>query len=128
MTTKGQGQHVCDVCAYKASCSSNLKTHVKRVHDRRKAHQCQKCEYFTGNRHHLLEHINAVHDKINYKCTNCEYSGSRRGLAKHIKHVHDKIKDHHCVRCNYVTSYVTRITCHMKNVHKEVEDKTGEFK
>ena len=62
----------CDKCSYETKEESNIKRHIKTVHDKIKECKCDKCDYVCSRNNTLKIHINTVHDKIrDFKCNKC---------------------------------------------------------
>ena len=61
-----QREHKCPYCpgvAYQTE--SNLKTHIKTVHEKRRDHACPYCKGVAfGEKGNLKAHISAIHLKI----------------------------------------------------------------
>ena len=58
---EGIKNHPCEICGQKFGRSGDLKCHVKTVHEGIKEHQCQFCEKKFGQLGHLKTHVKRVH-------------------------------------------------------------------
>ena len=114
----------CDKCNKIFTAKSDLKRHIKQVHDKIKDVKCDKCEYTCSTNCNLKQHIKYIHEKIkDIKCSKCQYACSTNsGLKVHIKMVHDKIKNIKCSKCEYVCSQNGNLKRHMKTVHEKIKD------
>ena len=84
--------------------------------------KCHQCPYETSERSNLRRHIKAVHDKIrNHVCNDCGFSANQKAnLMRHIELVHMKIKHQVCRECGYVAHHKSRLKEHMKKVHEKI--------
>ena len=84
----------CDICNKLFSNKSNLRKHIKSVHEKMKF----KCEICTKNftrKDNLLSHKRNIHSKsIEFECTVCEKKFNRKGNLQAHKIVCCKCK--HC--------------------------------
>jgi len=114
----------CDKCNKVFTTKSDLKRHIKHVHDKIKDIKCDKCEYTCSTNTRLKLHIKSVHEKIkDFKCDKCHYMCSTNGdLKQHIKQVHDKIKNFKCDVCSYTCSTKDNLRQHIKQVHEKIKD------
>ena len=51
----------CDICAKTFSDRTNLRRHIKTVHENVKSHRCNLCSKSFGQKCHLLNHMINVH-------------------------------------------------------------------
>jgi len=118
-----ENNHKCKECGNAFWDKSNLRRHIKSVHNKMKDHICKYCGYAASEKFNLEIHIKEIHDKIKHVCKECGYAASREGsLKEHIKAVHDKIKDHICEECGHSTSVKASLEMHIKAVHDKVKD------
>merc|ERR1712126_57338 len=103
----------CDQCDYKTKDKSNMKKHIRAVHDKEKIpccscdkkfydqsalkkhkesihegvkYDCGQCNFYTTSKHYLKKHVQVTHEGHNYKCQMCEFRSVSRGyLKKHVK-------------------------------------------
>jgi uncharacterized membrane protein len=114
----------CSQCEYACCSNSDLKKHIKQVHDKIKDIECDKCKYKCSENSNLQKHIKQVHDKIkDIECDKCKYKcSSNSNLQMHIKMIHDKIKDFECDKCKYKCSSNSNLQMHIKQVHDKIKD------
>ena len=118
--SKPQKKHKCSHCPYEAAQKSNLKRHVREVHETIRNYTCKKCGYAATERGKLMQHEQAVHNIQFFKCEKCPYASAAtlQRLQNHIKTVHERIRDHVCQECGYATSEKGHLREHMKGIHK----------
>ena len=51
-------QNKCNICDYSFT---NLKNHVKSVHERKKTNKCSICDHSFANKSNLKKHVESVH-------------------------------------------------------------------
>lgn len=112
----------CPQCDFQAS-KSNMFQHINIVHNG-KTIQCPKCEHRCSRSSDLKKHIKSVHENLqDQQCPHCEFKCSRAcSLKLHIKGVHNQIKDFVCDRCDYKTSYKGHLNEHILSVHEQVRE------
>ena len=54
--------HLVPKCDYKSTHASNLKAHIKSVHDNVQRNACPKCDYMANQTVNLKQHIKLGHD------------------------------------------------------------------
>ncbi len=114
----------CQRCDYKCSRNSDLKKHIKRVHDKIKDRQCPHCEYKCSTNSDLKKHIKQVHDMVrDIQCSQCNFKCSAiSSLRRHMKAVHDKLKNAQCPNCVFKCSDYGNLQSHIKQVHTQLKD------
>ena len=60
-------RHACPQCDYKTGNVSDLRTHVRTVHEQRKDHACPQCDAAFGQAGSLRAHVRAIH-----RCRPCK--------------------------------------------------------
>ena len=117
-------KYKCAQCDYKSAIKSNLKIHIKQVHDKIKDIKCPQCDYKCSSKSHLKIHIKRIHDKVkNFECNQCDYKCSTKSdLTKHIKWVHVKVKNFECNQCDYKCPEKSSLKIHIKSVHEKIKD------
>ena len=63
----GPKKFECDLCDYKPTTKSHLKSHINCVHLKDKSHKCDMCSYATASKSVLRRHVNGVHLKLKPK-------------------------------------------------------------
>ena len=56
-------RHACPQCDYKTGNVSDLRTHVRTVHEQRKDHACPQCDAAFGQAGNLTRHVRTVHKR-----------------------------------------------------------------
>ena len=116
----------CDYCGKIFSELSNLKRHIKAIHEGIKAHKCEKCGKSFSQAAGLKIHIKGVHEgvKHNYDhhCDTCGKSFTQSSSLKiHVKSVHEGIKDHICDYCQKSFAQAWILKTHIQTVHEGVK-------
>jgi len=113
---------LCNTCGYKATGNAELKNHVAVVHEG-KRHICPICGVGVTSPTYLKKHIAAVHEGIkSYMCELCSFRCSdQSGLKLHIRNVHDKIKPHKCNICQKSFGYTAELNQHITAVHEGIK-------
>ena len=65
-----QRHHACSHCGAAFGNASNLRTHVRTVHEQRRDHACPQCDAAFGQASKLTRHVRAVH-----RCSPCKQLG-----------------------------------------------------
>ena len=114
----------CYQCGKSFSKASDLKRHVKAVHDGIKDHTCDLCGRSFAKKDQLNNHVKAVHEKIkDHKCKHCDKSFSEAGtLRNHVKGVHDRIKNYKCDHCEKSFAIRSNLRQHIKAIHERIKD------
>ena len=130
----------CDKCPHQAKTRSNLKAHIRSVHDKvdlsnqnrnlkthigtvhkKLQYPCNQCEKQFKTKGSMKRHIESVHEKVRYPCNQCDYKATRQGhLKTHIKSVHENIK-YPCNQCEYKATQQSSLKNHVKSVHEKVK-------
>ena len=63
-------RHACPQCDYKTGNVSDLRKHVRTVHEQRRDHACPQCDAAFGVASKLTRHVRAVH-----RCSPCKQLG-----------------------------------------------------
>ena len=109
----------CDECEKMFSTIVCINRHKKKVHVL-KSFKCHQCKYRAKNESDLKMHIKAIHDGVrivrdNYtKCELCDYQGSKCHLKKHKESVHENKKNWFCKACAYSAYYKASLKRHMR--------------
>ena len=99
-------QTKCLICNKIYSNRSEMKRHVKSVHEAKKPHKCPICGYSCSKRSNLTRHVKSVHEgKKPHKCSICDYRCSIKPTLKvHVETVHEGKKPHKGSICDYSCS------------------------
>ena len=81
---------------------SNLRSHVRGVHQQEKRYSCDYCEKKYFFKSELLKHVDNMHEKkTKFKCEKCDKSFThRQSLKKHNYEMHDGTKSYQCSKCD----------------------------
>ena len=87
-------RHACPQCDYKTGDASNLKKHVRTVHEQRKDHACPQCDATFGAASSLRTHLRTVHEqRRDHACPQCDAAfGAAQHLRTHVRTVHEQRK------------------------------------
>ena len=90
-----EGQHLCDLCEFKAVSLTFLKNHKASIHSV-ETYSCNQCDFHSGWKSALVTHKITKHEQRRYNCDHCKYSTSYNAALKtHIvkNHADDAKKD-----------------------------------
>ena len=102
---------------------SDLRKHVRNVHEGKKDYECNICGKLSAYRSELNRHMKEIHDSSqdvhegqkSYNCLICSKSFSRRrNLSRHIKTCK---KSHHCYQCNELFYQTQDYIEHIREFH-----------
>ena len=91
-------KHFCVICNKSFNVLSNLKKHIKEVHEKvkrvKKLQKCEICEKTFPGGSYLKIHIHTVHEKLRkYQCKECGKSfAHREGYKSHCRNIHEGSK------------------------------------
>ena len=109
----------CEVpeCKVKFSKKSDMKKHIRNVHNNEKS-LCVQCgDSFKD----LNYHIRSFHDNIQHPCNICSKSyTTKQGLSFHLKHSHGDVKKEVCHICAVEVKHVRH---HIKMKHSGTVEK-----
>ena len=120
----------CRQCDYKTSNISDLRRHVKIVHDKIKDYECTVCGHKCGTNTELSRHVK-IHKKVKqltdntrdqertkeYDCTGCDLKFcTLEGLIEHGLHcTSDSFREEFvCIKCGFASAKVAEWTRHVK--------------
>jgi len=102
----------CTICKKKVS---NLKSHIKLVHDKIKDYQCPECEKNFQTRSHLKKHVSLIHLGLREECPEC---GKKvKDVKSHIKFSHEKVANFPCEECGKKFVTTTILKNHISSMH-----------
>ena len=83
-------------------------------------HACPQCDYKTGNVSDLRKHVRAVHEKRrDHACPLCDATcGGAGSLRRHVRTVHEQRRDHACPQCDAAFGQASKLTRHVRAVHR----------
>ena len=112
---KNDGMFQCNHCEYQSSSTSNLKKHIRSIHEHDGMFQCNHCEYISGCTSNLRKHIRSMHEHVKYACNLCQYQAtSQSSLKRHKQSIHEGVK-YDCNQCNYQGTNQWLLKCHLKS-------------
>ena len=77
--------YVCEKCNQSFRDSSNMKAHVRRVHEKVKNLVCTYCGKFFFENHGLKVHVEKVHEFPNLREHSCDACGKAYKSKEHLK-------------------------------------------
>ena len=117
--SKHEEQHKCNICGLLKRGISELKTHIKLVHDGVKL-SCDECNYKTAYKWTLKTHKSSVHEGINFNCDKCDFkSAFKNNLRTHKRSVHEGVK-YQCDECDFKTMEQGYLRTHKLSVHEGI--------
>ena len=122
----GDSKLKCEQCSYSSVDKSNMKKHIRGVHEKIKNHKCEECGYAATQKNSLIQHRAYIHKigEKKFKCDQCPYKSFLRGTVKrHIYGVHDKIRNNVCDECGHAFNEKKDLENHKISVHKMGEEK-----
>ena len=83
-----ENYYPCDSCNYKTTKASDLRKHIKSMHEGVK-YPCNQCQYQSSNLSNLYKHIKSIHEGVKYPCDQCSFKATQMiHLKGHIKSNH----------------------------------------
>ena len=84
-------------------------------------HACPQCDYKTGNVSDLRKHVRTVHEqRRDHACPQCHAAFGRAGdLSRHMRTVHEQRRDHACPQCDAAFGQASTLRRHVRTVHKQ---------
>lgn len=121
--------HFCPVCDKFFTEARKVKTHVERIHMKKKNFRCDLCDYTAYKKYDILLHSNNIHkskEKLENKstCPDCGLSFlSNSKLNMHIQRKHQKFKRFGCDVCSLRTTTLNEMRIHVKtHMSKELRE------
>jgi len=116
----GGYRYECQQCDKTFKNTTNLKAHIKSIHDGIK-YSCSQCDKQFTTQSSLAEHILSVHAGVKYACNQCDQQFTRqKSLTKHIQSIHEGVK-YACNQCVYQATRQSNLTSHIQSVHEGVK-------
>eukprot|EP00188_Purpureofilum_apyrenoidigerum_P000093 Plantae.Rhodophyta-Purpureofilum_apyrenoidigerum.ctg10325.p1 GENE.Plantae.Rhodophyta-Purpureofilum_apyrenoidigerum.ctg10325~~Plantae.Rhodophyta-Purpureofilum_apyrenoidigerum.ctg10325.p1 ORF type:complete len:193 (-),score=28.36 Plantae.Rhodophyta-Purpureofilum_apyrenoidigerum.ctg10325:183-761(-) len=83
--------HFCKVCLTAFTSRSNLRVHVRTVHERQRPFACPKCDTNLGTRSTLKRHMKMVHfNERPFGCPICKKAFMTKScVRRHLRKMHD---------------------------------------
>ena len=119
----GGGPFLCDMCGYKALCSSALSAH-RRKHTGEKPYACNLCDYSGATSGQLKAHKLIHTSEKSSTCDECDYTSKRldeiaRHKKKHSKEKEDGGKFLTCEWCDFRTLWLSSLINHKRKHARE---------
>ena len=121
-------RHACPQCDYKTGKVSDLRKHVRTVHEQRRDHACPQCDAAYGKASHLRTHVRSVHEqRRDHACPQCDAAfGEASTLRRHVRTVHNaaaekKKKAREEAKAKKAKARAVRIAENRKNSKKSSE-------
>jgi len=111
---------VCESCGKSFSNTSNLKKHIRKVHEGHRAYKCESCGKSFFQKGDLKRHIHTVHEgHRDFKCESCGKSFSiAQGLSLHISTIHGGEGDYKCQICDKSFTQSIYLKQHLVRYHE----------
>jgi uncharacterized Zn-finger protein len=120
-----KGKVLCGECGQCFGQNSDLKKHIRTIHEQRKDFKCPTCQLTFGQSSTLARHIRAVHEqRKDFQCPTCQLTFGYSGhLARHIRAVHEQRKDFQCPTCQLTFGYSGHLARHIRTQHEDKKRK-----
>ena len=111
---------VCESCGKSFSNASNLKKHIRKVHEGHRDYKCESCGKSFFQKGDLKRHIHTVHEgHRNFKCESCGKSFSiAQGLSLHISTIHGGEGNYKCEICDKSFTQSIYLKQHLVRYHE----------
>ena len=125
-TLERKKKYSCDICDKISTSSSNLRNHIKAIHEGVNF-ECKSCPKIFATAGILRNHTKIVHEGIElFKCDICDKSCSNKQnlqthITKHIKNIYRGSKNYNCDSCNKTYSQLGDLKRHKYQKHNEGE-------
>ena len=87
-------KYPCPQCDYQFTAQSNLKQHIKAIHEGIK-YPCPQCDHQAATSYALTQHVKCIHEIFKIPCNQCDYKAptfSRLQRPNIKMHEGDKLK------------------------------------
>ncbi|XP_073832629.1 uncharacterized protein isoform X1 [Musca autumnalis] len=112
-----ENKHVCDICQYRFSSESTLKSHIVSKHQYGKLLTCTICGCINGTFPALALHMKRKHPEVPpYKCEMCNEVFPSEGHREHHMSVH---KGYRCFDCDAVLTTKKSLETHRSTTHND---------
>jgi len=110
----------CHHCDYNAQTISELKKHIKGMHNPEGPLKCGLCGFETNWEKTFKNHILQKHGgKGLFQCTHCKYKAlSKKDLSKHALQQHTGKRPFPCQLCRYAAKKRTTLIKHILQIHR----------
>jgi KRAB domain-containing zinc finger protein len=111
--------HKCSQCASAFTTLSNMRMHVRRVHDGYKgAHMCVTCRTAFVKPSELITHMRTHTGERPYKCTECDMDFAHIGTFRtHTRSQHTRERPYKCEHCTAVFIDALHLRRHTRTAH-----------
>ena len=118
-TTPYERVHECPRCPAAFQNPSNLKRHVRTVHEKRRDYQCPQCAAAFGAASELRTHGHNVHEKRrDHVCPQCASAfATAQSMNTHVRTVHEKRRDYKCPQCAAAFAHAHVLARHISSKH-----------
>ena len=114
----GLAKFICVICDKEYQNPSQLKIHIKIVHERIKKFVCPTCGQIFSQSQQLKRHILHIHEKRKDNiCKTCDIYFKRCNLI-----IHRYRRDYICATCGKAFSSKKILKVHSNNIHREITD------
>ncbi|XP_055710210.1 oocyte zinc finger protein XlCOF6-like [Phlebotomus papatasi] len=112
----------CEFCPYKCNARTNMRLHVKAVHQRIKEHHCAICNSSFGAARSLKLHLMTHTGEKPHVCSECNKSFRRLNQLNIHMNIHTRENIFSCESCSFKTIYPRTLKAHVSVVHKGVKN------
>ena len=113
----------CEHCS-KLIKSTNIKSHLKEMHDNYVDTPCPVCEKVFTRRKAMSDHLRNIHthtDTPTIVCEHCSKHIKSTNIKSHIREMHDNYVDTPCPVCEKVFPRRKAMADHLRNRHTKRE-------